>query len=117
MSQVTQPRFHVPTSTPSRTTALVAGLLALAGTVAVVLILALGGSSSTNTGGATASPARPALRSDGGPEEGSVALRVAARPVPGPSESAVAAAIGTRQTPLPDESSVAASIRSGAPTH
>jgi hypothetical protein len=72
-------------------------LLALLATAAVVLILALDGGSSESV----AQTARPALRSDGGPDESAVAASIAGKAQPalrsdgGPEESAVAGAVSS----------------------
>jgi hypothetical protein len=47
-----------------------AGLLALAATAAVVLVLAIGGSFSESSRTPTAAQSQPGVRYDGGPEEG-----------------------------------------------
>lgn len=97
MSQVSHPT--IPIRTQLRTTvrahqvAWAAALLALLATVAVALVVAIdGGTSSTN-----AVPGRHAgvaVRSYGGPNEAAVAAAVGSRPSTGPSESNVAAAVG-----------------------
>ncbi len=86
MSQLTHPSVALPARIRSHRVALLAAVLALAATVAVVLVLSLGGESTapvTNT------------------------------PITHPDESGVAAAISgasSQSSPRPDESSVAASI-------
>jgi hypothetical protein len=90
MSQVTQPRISIQ---PTRV-AVVGAALAIVALAAVVLIIALSTGSSDNAKPATVG-AQPSLRSDGGPEETSVATAAGSGQVSsGPDESAVAAAIG-----------------------
>jgi hypothetical protein len=75
----------------SHRAAVIAALLALLATVAVVLALTIGSGSTTT---------------------GTVAPQSA---VSGPSESHIAAAVGSRVSPPPDESSIASSVASGTP--
>jgi len=127
MSQLTQP-ISAKEQLRAHWALALSALLALAATVAVVLVLAIeGGSSETTT---AAQQTQPAVRSDGGPDESAVAASVGARPSPGPSESSIAAAVGGSSTSgywesvdprssyqpasadagRPDESRIAASI-------
>jgi hypothetical protein len=74
MSQVTHAGFSLRTAVRSHRVVMLAGLLALAATAAIVLALAIGGSSHKN-GGTPVTPGThqlgPDVRYDGGPEEGS----------------------------------------------
>ena len=72
-----------------------AGLLALVATAAVVLVLVLGGGSSQDAGSLDAQ-AQPSLRAGGGPEESGVAATLGSRPAGGPDESSTAASISGR---------------------
>ena len=76
----------------SRRSILLGAMLALVATGAVVLIVALGDTSSTDSTSAGAE-SRPGLRPGGGPEESGVAASVGSRPSSGPSESATAASL------------------------
>jgi hypothetical protein len=88
MSHLTHP--IAATQLRSHRAAVLAALLALLATVAVVLALTIGAGSTTD--------------------------KVASHPVAsGPSESHVAAAVGSRVTPPPDESSIASSISGNTP--
>ncbi len=112
MSQVTQPRTSLPSLARPRRTVWLAALLALAAGAAVVFILTLGGESSDNAAPVSAQ-AQPSLRSDGGPEETSVATAVGSRPALGPDESRIAAAVGGSSTQVssgPDESRIAEAV-------
>lgn len=88
-----QPRTAIRLSSQAR---LAAAALALLAAVAITLVLALGGTSADDS----ATPnvgAAPALRSDGGPSESSVAVSVSGgTPVVAPDEARVAAAVGGR---------------------
>ncbi len=95
MSQVTQPRISLPTHLPRRSTAWIAGLLALVAVATVALVLALGGDSSQDAGSLGAQ-AQPSLRAGGGPEESGVAATLGSRPAGGPDESSTAASISGR---------------------
>ena len=128
MSQLTQP-ISVRQQLRAHWVLALSALLALAATIAVVLVLAIeGGSSETTTAG---QQSQPAVRSDGGPNESAVAASVGSRPSPAPSESAIAAAVAgsvpsgywesadprssyeptpTEATGGPDEAHVAATI-------
>lgn len=111
MSQVSHPTISIRTQLRAHQIAWLAALLALVATATVVLILAIDGGQST-TNSVTGQP-QPALRSDGGPNESSVAASVGSRPSTGPSESRIAASIGggtVRPTGGPDEAATAASI-------
>ena len=93
MSQVTHP---VSQQVRAHKAAVIAALLALGATIAVVLVLAIGQDSGT-----TAEPVSPgaqqSLRPDGGPEESGVAASVGAPSAPtGPDESRTAASISGR---------------------
>lgn len=88
----------IPTRTELRTTlrahqvAWFAALLALLATVAVALVVAIdGGTSSTNA--VTGHHAGVAARSNGGPNEAAVAAALRSRSTRGPNETATAAAI------------------------
>jgi hypothetical protein len=96
MSQVTQPRFQISRYEPSNVMLVLASALALAGTIAVVLLFVLDDSSDTSSGSGVSGPA---LRSDGGPDEGTIAFSVGSRAPAGPNEAAIAS-----------------SVRSGTPT-
>jgi hypothetical protein len=90
MSQLTQP-ISVREQLRAHWVLALSALLALAATVAVVLVLAIeGGSSETTT---AAQRSQPAVRSDGGPNESAVAVSVGSRMSPAPSESTIAAAV------------------------
>jgi hypothetical protein len=100
MSQVTHPRIPLTEQVRSHRIVALAGLLAFAATVAVVLVLAIGGDSS-GTQEPAAQQAQPSVRADGGPEESSVAASVGGadtqssqRPDGGPEESTTALSIG-----------------------
>jgi hypothetical protein len=76
MSQLTHPSVSLRTAVRSRQALVLAALLALAATAAIVLVLAVGGSSGGPN--STSLPASnhyplPGVRYDGGPEEGSSA--------------------------------------------
>jgi hypothetical protein len=95
MSQVTHPRFPVSQQVRAHKAAVIALLLALGATIAVVLVLAIDNS------GVTAEPVAPgaqqSLRPDGGPEESGVAASVSPPAAPtGPDESHTAASISGR---------------------
>ena len=90
MSQLTHP-ISVRDQLGSHWVLALSALLALLATAAVVLVLAIdGGSSDTST---VAEQLQPALRSDGGPDESTVAASVGSRISPAPSESTSAAAV------------------------
>jgi hypothetical protein len=107
---------HTPLSGQLRAHRMLAlgALLALIAAVAVVLVLSTGNSASTDR--SVANQPSAAVRSDGGPEESSVAAAIAPKPsVAAPDESKIAAAVGSaRQSdpaPTPhDESDVAVAI-------
>lgn len=95
MSQVTHPRIHVSEQVRAHKAAVLAALLALCATIAVVLVLAI------DNDGVTTEPVTPgaqqSLRPDGGPEESGVAASVGSRSgATGPDESSTAAAISGR---------------------
>lgn len=79
----------------SKWIATVTALFALLVAAAVVLVLAIDGGSS-GAGVSVSERAQPALRSDGGPEESSVAASISSRPSAGPDENRTAAAISGR---------------------
>jgi hypothetical protein len=128
MSQLTQP-ISVREQLRAHWVLALSALLALAATVAVVLVLAIeGGSSDTST---VAQRSQPAVRADGGPDESAIAASVGSRMSPAPSESTIAAAVAgsvpsgywesrdprssyqpapAERTGGPDESSIAASV-------
>ena len=115
MSHFTHPHISWPIHLSRRATWL-AALVALAVTGAVVLVIAIGSDSSSDTSSVGAQ-AQPSLRSGGGPEESGVAASVGSRATAGPSESATAAAVsaGSPSTDVtatggPDESSTAAAL-------
>jgi len=117
MSQVSNPTIQLRSQIQAHKVAWLAALLALIATATIALVMAIDGGSSTSS---VAEQPQPALRSDGGPNESSVAASVGSRPSAGPSESRVAASVGgasaVRPTGGPDESSVAASLsRSSQP--
>ena len=90
MSEATQSRAQLPSvARPSRTVWLAAAL-ALAATIAVVLIFTLGGESSKSTTPVSAQ-SHPSLRSDGGPEESGIAATIGSGAESGPDESRIAA--------------------------
>ena len=96
MSQFTQPRITIGQHVRAHRAAVLAALLALAATVALVLVLAIGQESGTATE-SVAPGAQEALRPDGGPEESGVAASVGSRSSStGPDESRTAAAISGR---------------------
>jgi hypothetical protein len=95
MSHVSHPRIPLTEQVRAHRTVALAGLLALAATVAVVLIIAIGGDS-TDSQEPVVQPAQQTLR----PDESAVAG--ARTPAPAPS-------------PRPDESSVAGSIDRSQP--
>jgi hypothetical protein len=85
--------------------------MVLIAAVAVTLVLVVDNGTRASSSG-VASP-QAAVRSDGGPDESTVASSVGSRPSAVPDESAIAASIGSASTPNaggPDESTVAASI-------
>jgi hypothetical protein len=118
MSQVTHSPIPLRTQLRSHWIVAVSALLALLATAAVVLVLVLD-NESRDTGGSVAQSSHSALRSDGGPDESSVAASVGSAPkaeVPESSayvsESRIAASLSTatEPQPRPDESRIAASI-------
>ena len=136
MSQLTQP-ISVRHQLRAHWVLALSALVALAATLAVVLVLAIeGGSSETTT---AAQQSQPAARSDGGPDESAVATSVGSRISPAPSESTIAAAVAgsvpsgywesadprssyqpapVEGTGGPDESNVASSVaQAHAPDH
>ena len=93
MSQVTQPTVSLQDQVRGHWIVAISALLALLAATAVALVLAIdGGSSGTQ---ASVAEQQPALRSDGGLEESTVAASLAARPSVGPDESKIAVSIGT----------------------
>lgn len=119
MSQVTQPGISITSPARSHRGAVLAGLVALAATAAVVLALALVGNSDGTAGSVrSASSSQPSVRSDGGPEESGVAASVGSRPSAVPDESSIASSIAagsTHRTGGPDESVVASSVSGRLP--
>jgi hypothetical protein len=96
MSQVTQPRIPISQQVRAHRAAVIAALLALGATIAVVLVLAIGQDSST-TAEPVAPGAQQSLRPDGGPEESGTAASVGSRSgATGPDESRTAASISGR---------------------
>ena len=102
MSQVTHPQVPLTGQVRAHRRAAIAGLLALLATVAVVLVLTIGGESSQSV----ATPSSTTQISH--PNESGIAAAVGKQPT-GPSESNVAAAVG-KQPSGPSESNVAAAI-------
>ncbi len=97
MSQLSHHTVSLPIHV-SRRFILLGALLALASTAAVVLILAIGDTPSTDSTSAGAE-GRAGLRPGGGPEESGVAASVGSRPSSGPSESATASSLaGSKDT-------------------
>jgi hypothetical protein len=113
MSHVAQPKLRVPGRLGKHRLAALAALLALVATAAVVLALASADNGLTSSFGDLPNPA---ARTDGGPEESSVAATIGSQPPASrPDESRIAAALGSAREPAaapsrPDESSVAAAI-------
>jgi hypothetical protein len=113
MSHVAQPKLQVPGQLRKQRLVALAALLALAATVAVVLVLAISDDRSTSS---VADPPQPVARTDGGPDESSVAAAIGSQPVViRPDESRIAAVIGSAREPAatparPDESAVASAI-------
>jgi hypothetical protein len=97
---------------------LAVAMVALIGLTVAVVVLAIDDNGSTSLGSATelsVPSGAAATRSDGGPEESTLAGTIAAQPsVSGPDESRIADAIGTAEAPTttggPDESAVANAI-------
>lgn len=115
MSNITH-RVPLSTQIGEHRSAVLAGMLALLATTAVVLVLVLAGGQTDSPDTVAAPASVSALRADGGPEETGVAAAVSPKTAPSrPDESAVAASIGsgsdieTAQY-RPDESAVAAAI-------
>lgn len=113
MSHVAQPKLQVPGQLRKHRLVALAALLALVATVAVVLVLAITDDRSTSS---VADLSQPVARTDGGPDESSVAAAIGSQPtVVRPDESRIAAAIGSAREPAsttarPDESAVASAI-------
>ena len=113
MSHVTHPKLPLTAQVRSHRLVVLAALLALAATIAVVLVFAITHNASETAGG---DRAQPVTRTDGGPEESAVAAAVGSQPtVVRPDESSIAAAIGSAHQPAPaparpDESTVATAI-------
>jgi hypothetical protein len=100
-------------------------MVALIGLAVAVVVLAINDNGGTSLGSATelsVPSGAAATRSDGGPEESTLAGTIAAQPgVSGPDESSIAEAIGTADAPTttggPSESNIAEAIGSAdAPT-
>jgi hypothetical protein len=113
MSHVAQPKLQISRQLTKHRLVALAALLALFATGAVVLALAIADNRSTSS---VADLPQPVARTDGGPEESSVAVAIGSHPtVIRPDESRIAAAIGSvRETASgsarPDESTVAGAI-------
>jgi hypothetical protein len=109
MSQVTQPTIPLTAHvrSPGRKVWL-AAVIALTAIAAVVLVLALNGESpKTDSAGTADVKAQPSARTDGGPEETSVAASVGSRPTAGPDEARIAGSIASATPEVssgPDES-------------
>ena len=95
MSQVTHPTVSLPTQARSRKAVVLAGVLALLATAAVVIALVLANDDGSKASVAPAN-AQPALRSDGGPNESAVAAAIGSQPTAGPDESSIASSISGR---------------------
>jgi hypothetical protein len=92
MTQVTQPRISLPTPRP----AVIGAALAAVALAAVILVLALSAGSKEDAQPASVG-AQPSLRSDGGPEETSVAVSAGShQAIAAPDESHTAAAVAGR---------------------
>jgi hypothetical protein len=100
-------------------TLLAIAMVAVIGLTVAVVVLAIDDNSGASLGSATEvsvpTSGAAATRSDGGPEESTLAGTVAARPTASrPDESRIADAIGTAEAPTttggPDESAVAGAI-------
>ena len=110
MSQLTHPKPQLTADARSHRRVVLAALLALAATVAVLLVLAIADNQSMSSVGDRG------VRTDGGPEESAVAAAVGSQPtLVRPDESTVAATIGSTREPAPapvrpDESAVATAI-------
>ena len=114
MSHVAQPKLQVPGQLRKHRLVALAALLALLTTVAVVLVLAITEDRSTSS---VADLPQPVARTDGGPDESSVAAAIGSQPtvIIRPDESRIAAVIGSAREPAsttarPDESAVASAI-------
>jgi hypothetical protein len=94
MSQLTHPIVTFR----SHRAVVVATLLALAATMAIVLVLAIGGSSNDASSTPANPSAQPGVRYDGGPEEGSSAasFQPQLRYDGGPEEGTAAQTFGQR---------------------
>lgn len=105
------PTLQSPTGArvSTRTRLAIAGLALLAA-VTISLVLALGGTD-TDGGAIPDVGAVPAVRSDGGPSESSVAAAVSSRAATAPDEARIAAVVGGEPQPTgPDEARVAAAV-------
>jgi hypothetical protein len=98
MSQFTHTRTPLGAVIRSHSTAVIAALIALVATTAVVLVLAVGDDSSTSPAPASVVPAAESVRPDGGPEESNIASAVggSSSSYSHPDEAAVADAISGR---------------------
>jgi hypothetical protein len=93
-------------------------MVAVVGLTVALVVLALEDNGGASLGSATevsVPSGAAATRSDGGPEESTLAVTVGAQPtLSGPDESTIADAIGTAEAPTtsggPDESSVAQAV-------
>lgn len=91
MSQVSQATISTRSQLHAHRAVVLAALLALLATTAVVLVLAIDRGSSS-----TGQQSQAAVRSDGGPNESAVAASIAPRPT-GVDESSIAASIGAAE--------------------
>jgi hypothetical protein len=96
---------------------LAVAMIAVVGLTTAVVILAIQNDDAiVRSSSDVSAPSASAIRSDGGPEESSVATTLAPRPsVAHPDESTIAAALGAGDVPAtgtggPDESTVAGAI-------
>lgn len=96
MSQLSHPTIALPQHRHPRRALWLGAILAIAALGAVVLMLALGGGSSSPEAVPAGAQAQLGARADGGPDETGVAAAIGARPVARPDEGAVAAAIARR---------------------
>jgi hypothetical protein len=99
MSQLTHPGVSPTHELRTHWILALSALLALAATVAVVLVLAIDGGPS-DTQAALDQP-QAAQRSDGGPDESTVAWSVGSRISPAPSETIIPAGASARPLGVP----------------
>jgi hypothetical protein len=113
MSHVAQPKIQATGQLRKHRLVALAALLALVATIGVVLVLAIADNRSTSS---VADLPQQITRTDGGPEESSVAAAIGSQPtVTRPDETRIAAAIGPAREPAPapvrpDETTVASTI-------